>query len=348
MKVYVAGPVTSSGSQAENTRNAINVAQYLHSNGHHPFIPHLFFLWEVSHAKTHEEMMMMCKTWLLECDVVVRLPGHSKGADMEEVWAREASIPVYKHPDERIGDILVPARLFVNDAKNGKVVVAEDWPKSELVKPMPQMSLAAHLAEWQDKVARWIEKQPFHPQQPWQPLLGVGEEVGELNHAFLKRSQGIRGTADQHTEKMKDAVGDIMVYLAGFCIAEGLDMGECVEKAWSEVSQRDWNKNRTTGARGTGRTTRLLTECVEMSMRGQRVVFVGSTKAFIETVALPILRNLLVGKGGSLITGGYLHTRFKAPGGGDLMLYHGPDATTRFRGQDLHIVFDHAYKGPIT
>ena len=78
-------------------------------------------------------------------------------------------------------------------------------------------------------------------------LLGVVEEVGELSHSELKMRQGIRGTAEEHTENAKDAVGDIIVYLAGYCSARGFSMQECIEKAWGEVKDRNWVKNPDSG-----------------------------------------------------------------------------------------------------
>jgi len=78
---------------------------------------------------------------------------------------------------------------------------------------------------------------------PWQPLLGAVEELGELAHAYLKRHQGIR-LDENHTDAIKDAVGDIVIYLMDFCNREEIDLIECVETAWNEVKQRDWSKHR--------------------------------------------------------------------------------------------------------
>lgn len=74
-------------------------------------------------------------------------------------------------------------------------------------------------------------------------LLGVVEEVGELSHATLKAIQKIRGSEAEHRAAKMDAVGDIIVYLAGYCSAEDIDLQDCVETAWAEVKQRDWIKN---------------------------------------------------------------------------------------------------------
>lgn len=46
-------------------------------------------------------------------------------------------------------------------------------------------------------------------------VLGCVEELGELAHAHLKKSQSIRGTAEEHDANAKDAIGDLSVYLMG-------------------------------------------------------------------------------------------------------------------------------------
>jgi NTP pyrophosphatase (non-canonical NTP hydrolase) len=74
-----------------------------------------------------------------------------------------------------------------------------------------------------------------------QPLLGVGEELGELYHAHLKREQGIRGSDAEHAAGIEDAVADIVIFLADFCNAEGIDLEATVERVWdTEVKPRDW------------------------------------------------------------------------------------------------------------
>jgi len=97
-----------------------------------------------------------------------------------------------------------------------------------------------NLVTLQQAVAEWSEKN-FGTQEAWKPLLGVGEELGELNHAYLKMSQKIRQN-ENHEAKLKDAVGDIVIYLADFCASYGISLDECVTTAWNEVSKRDWTK----------------------------------------------------------------------------------------------------------
>jgi len=77
----------------------------------------------------------------------------------------------------------------------------------------------------------------------WQ-FVGITEEVGELAHALLKQHQGIRGTDDEHTAAARDAVGDIFIFLMGFCSRMGFDLEEVIEETWAEVKLRDWTKGK--------------------------------------------------------------------------------------------------------
>ena len=102
------------------------------------------------------------------------------------------------------------------------------------------------FVELENQVEEW-SKRNFPNNQPHHPLLGVGEEVGELDHAHLKMEQGIRGTREELQAKKQDAVGDIVIYLADYCWRNGFSFAYAVECAWSEVKQRDWQKNQKDG-----------------------------------------------------------------------------------------------------
>lgn len=98
------------------------------------------------------------------------------------------------------------------------------------------------LRELQEQIEEWTGKNfPSHPLH--QPILGMVEEVGELSHAVLKREQKIRLDED-HDEGVRDAVGDICIYLMDFCNIEGIDLIDCIEVAWDKVRVRDWEKHR--------------------------------------------------------------------------------------------------------
>jgi NTP pyrophosphatase (non-canonical NTP hydrolase) len=105
------------------------------------------------------------------------------------------------------------------------------------------------LRQLQQEQKVWADHN-FPNRHPYQPLLGALEELGELAHHHLKADQGIRGTAEMHREKAKDAVGDLMIYLADYCNQEKFDMQEILEQTWGEVKLRDWRKDPETGGTG--------------------------------------------------------------------------------------------------
>lgn len=80
-------------------------------------------------------------------------------------------------------------------------------------------------------------------------VMGASEEVGELSHAVLKRMQGIRGMDDfdEFRKEAVDAVGDIIIYLMGFCDTICYNMSDIVEKVSEDVLEREWNNNKKNG-----------------------------------------------------------------------------------------------------
>ena len=104
------------------------------------------------------------------------------------------------------------------------------------------------LAELQRQHREWLAHN-FPGQAPHHGLLGVVEELGELAHAHLKAEQGIRGYDDEGktAAEIRDAVGDIVIYLASYCNTNGIDLGACVREAWEQVSRRDWAAEPETG-----------------------------------------------------------------------------------------------------
>ncbi len=102
-------------------------------------------------------------------------------------------------------------------------------------------ALRDYLDAFQAEVGNW-SRHNFPRNQPYQPLLGMGEETGELMHAHLKAEQGIRGTPTEHKAAKLDAIGDILIYLADYCERNDLELGTAVTEAWASVRQRDWIK----------------------------------------------------------------------------------------------------------
>lgn len=108
------------------------------------------------------------------------------------------------------------------------------------------------LRKIQEEQAVWSLRN-FGKQPSWQPLLGAVEELGELAHAHLKATQGIRKN-EQHVENEIDAIGDIIIYLIAYCNSRGHDIEKIVQHTWDQVKQRDWVKNPDTAHIGKGDT----------------------------------------------------------------------------------------------
>lgn len=94
MKVYVAGPYTK-GDQILNVRRVLKAADKVLDAGHTPFVPHLYHFWHLLSPKPYETWMELDQTWLLECDVMIRLSGDSDGSDTERKVATDIDMPVY-------------------------------------------------------------------------------------------------------------------------------------------------------------------------------------------------------------------------------------------------------------
>ena len=97
------------------------------------------------------------------------------------------------------------------------------------------------LKQLQEEQRPWVAYNFGKDRPAWQPLLGLVEEVGELSHTHLKTSQRIR-TDENHLLNAIDAVGDIVIYLADYCSAVGIDLETAVEETWNKVKIRDWKK----------------------------------------------------------------------------------------------------------
>lgn len=94
VRVYIAGPY-SKGDTAMNVRTAIMAASGLMDRGFAPFVPHLTHLWHMVSPRPYEDWMKLDSQFLPCCDILLRLPGESPGADAEVGVAQEMDIPVY-------------------------------------------------------------------------------------------------------------------------------------------------------------------------------------------------------------------------------------------------------------
>lgn len=96
-KIYIAGPITSSGNLSSNVRNGMSVGTEVYAIGGVPFIPHLSELVNLSSDKmTWDDWIDYDKEWIRSCDALFRLPGKSKGAAREVRLMRKLGRPVFK------------------------------------------------------------------------------------------------------------------------------------------------------------------------------------------------------------------------------------------------------------
>lgn len=98
------------------------------------------------------------------------------------------------------------------------------------------------LEDLQDGVLYWTTRNfgASEDRNRLHPVLGVAEEAGELCHAALKMDQGIRGTEAEHRDAMRDALGDLIIYMADVCNMYGFRLSDCIEETWEKVEKRNW------------------------------------------------------------------------------------------------------------
>lgn len=92
--IYVAGPMML-GSMAHNIAQAMAAGAKLIEAGFTPILPQLSFFMSIQYEQTWETWLDVDKPLVLKSSAVLRLPGESRGADLEVKWADEAGIPVF-------------------------------------------------------------------------------------------------------------------------------------------------------------------------------------------------------------------------------------------------------------
>lgn len=93
LRVYLAGPITL--ARLDSTRDAARLYAELARRGHAPYLPHGAGLAvTLADPLPEAEWLRLGLAWLRTCDVVVRLPGESAGADAEVAEAERLGLPV--------------------------------------------------------------------------------------------------------------------------------------------------------------------------------------------------------------------------------------------------------------
>lgn len=94
-RIYVSGPLTSSGDIEENVYKAKLETIWLIEHGFAPLCPALTYYIEALVPFPHETWMAVDLPWVRVSDGVLRLPGSSSGADQEERKAFIHGVPVF-------------------------------------------------------------------------------------------------------------------------------------------------------------------------------------------------------------------------------------------------------------
>ena len=97
--VYVAGPYTLP-DPVDNTNKTIKIADILVQHGFFPIIPHLTLLWHLVTPRPPQFWYDYTMGLMGRCDIILRLPGYSKGGDLEVEQATEQGQPVYHSLEE--------------------------------------------------------------------------------------------------------------------------------------------------------------------------------------------------------------------------------------------------------
>ena len=95
-RIYLSGPLTSSGNVLENIDAAMKAARRLIDAGFSPLTPHLSYYLDPGEAWSRATWLEIDLPWLECADAVLRLPGESEGADAEVARALELGIPVFR------------------------------------------------------------------------------------------------------------------------------------------------------------------------------------------------------------------------------------------------------------
>jgi cytidylate kinase len=100
--------------------------------------------------------------------------------------------------------------------------------------------LEGSISHTQYRVTEWQERN-FPASSDLELALGVCEEAGELAATVLKLHRGIR-PAEYSDERLRDAIGDVVVFLLGLCSSRGWELQEVISETADRVLQRDWTK----------------------------------------------------------------------------------------------------------
>ncbi|MBU2177434.1 MAG: DUF4406 domain-containing protein [Gammaproteobacteria bacterium] len=99
MRIFIAGPYGDHNPKdiiAENVHKADEVARNLMAQGHQVYCPHkMSWGWEDDPRLTYAQFHELDNTFLLHwAEAIIRIPGHSPGADAEMALAEKLGLVI--------------------------------------------------------------------------------------------------------------------------------------------------------------------------------------------------------------------------------------------------------------
>jgi len=93
MKIFISSPYTK-GDVNRNVRVQMDAFNALIGLGFTPMAPlHLHFQ-DLIHPLKYEQCITWCLDWIEACDLLLRFPGESSGADREMAHAHKLKVPI--------------------------------------------------------------------------------------------------------------------------------------------------------------------------------------------------------------------------------------------------------------
>lgn len=84
------------------------------------------------------------------------------------------------------------------------------------------------MNNYTSKIKQWAEDRGLNTLDPKAQMLKLLEEAGEL----------AEGIAKNRPEQIEDSIGDVIVVITVLTTQLGLDINECIAKAYEEIKDR--------------------------------------------------------------------------------------------------------------
>ena len=122
----------------------------------------------------------------------------------------------------------VPLHTTVGDRRQAQLY---DYLYAWGISPMQNIQDETH--EW--RMQKWPDLTPLAQ------LSGTAVEVSELLEMEIKGEHYDKEWCTD--EKLKEEIGDVMIYLMGYASLRGFDIAECIDAAHDKNNERDWDQH---------------------------------------------------------------------------------------------------------